>query len=59
MNEEVYEHLPRWRRIIHDLAKEAGIKNFVNAPSEESSESSENDNSSAKDSETGRRDKER
>jgi hypothetical protein len=30
MSEEVYKHLPKWRRAVHDLAVEAGIKKFVN-----------------------------
>jgi hypothetical protein len=31
MDEEVYKHLPKWRRAIRDLAIEARIKKFVNA----------------------------
>jgi hypothetical protein len=30
MSEQIYKHLPHWRRIIHDLAAEAGIKKFLN-----------------------------
>jgi len=32
MSEEVYKHLPKWRRTLHDLAVEAGLKKFVNPP---------------------------
>jgi len=28
MSEGIYNHLPKWRRAIHDLAVEAGIKKF-------------------------------
>ena len=59
MTEEVYQHLPRWRRIIHDLAREAGIKNFVEVPPEESKDSSENHNLTAKENAAEHRDKER
>jgi hypothetical protein len=31
MSEQIYERLPRWRRIIRDLGAEAGIKKFVNS----------------------------
>ena len=30
MSEEVYKHLPKWRRAIYDLAVEAGLEKFVN-----------------------------
>jgi hypothetical protein len=30
MDEEVYKHLPKWRKAIHDLALEAGLNKFVN-----------------------------
>jgi hypothetical protein len=59
MSEEVYQHLPRWRRIIHDLAKEAGIKNFVNASNTETSKPTENRDSSATENQTEHGDNER
>jgi len=31
MNEEVYKHLPKWRKAIHELAVDAGVKKFVNS----------------------------
>jgi len=29
MSEELYQHLAKWRRVLRDLAIEAGIKKFV------------------------------
>jgi hypothetical protein len=42
MSEQIYQHLPRWRRVMHDLAAEAGIKRFAN-PSDIHDEKSSSD----------------
>lgn len=34
MSEQIYEHLPKWRRIIRDLAAEAGLRKFMNPADE-------------------------
>jgi hypothetical protein len=39
MTGEIYDHMPKWRRLIRDLAREAGIRNFLNASSEEHNQS--------------------
>jgi hypothetical protein len=35
MSDEIYEHLPKWRRVLRDLAKEAGIKGFTDSLDED------------------------
>jgi hypothetical protein len=40
LSDEIYNHLPKWRRLIHDLAKEAGIKTFAKPSGEEVEETS-------------------
>jgi hypothetical protein len=39
MDEEVYDHLAKWRKVIRDLAKEAGIKKFADPSSDQNKES--------------------
>ena len=46
MNEEIYKHLPRWRRIIRDLATDAGIKKFANTMGSQSEKTHETSDSS-------------
>jgi len=41
MTDEIYEHMPKWRRLIRDLARDAGIKNFLNPSHDEASSSTE------------------
>lgn len=45
MSDEIYNHMPRWRRLIRDLAREAGVKNFLNHSSDDSNKSTEPRNS--------------
>jgi hypothetical protein len=47
VSEEVYDHLPRWRRIVHDLAVEAGLKKFVKPSDSDIGKSSGSSDSSA------------
>jgi len=42
MSEQIYDHMAKWRRAIHDLAVEAGIKRFVN-PSDSHGQKSASD----------------
>ena len=30
MSDEIYDHMAKWRRVLRDLAIEAGLKRFVN-----------------------------
>jgi hypothetical protein len=46
MSEQIYEHLPKWRRAIRDLAVEAGIRKFVNPPDAHDKKSCDDANSS-------------
>lgn len=32
MSEQIYEHMPKWRRVLRDLAVEAGLERFVKPP---------------------------
>jgi hypothetical protein len=41
MSDEIYEHMPKWRRLIHDLARDAGIKDFLNPSDDENNKSTE------------------
>jgi hypothetical protein len=46
MTDDVYSHMAKWRRLIRDLAREAGIKSFLDPPSDDSNKSHENHESS-------------
>jgi hypothetical protein len=46
MTDEIYDHMPKWRRLIRDLAREAGIKSFQNPSRDKGNESGEERNSS-------------
>jgi hypothetical protein len=46
MSDEIYEHMPKWRRLIRDLARDAGIKNFLNHSHDDASNSTEANDSS-------------
>jgi hypothetical protein len=59
MSEEVYQHLPRWRRIIRDLAKEAGLENLLNPPNHQTNNSTGTHDSSKAESQTKNGEKER
>ena len=40
MSDQIYEHMPKWRRVIRDLASEAGIRKFVKSSNSDRTKSS-------------------
>jgi len=42
MSEEVYKHLPKWRKTIHELAVVAGLRQFA-SPSDNNKQKSDSD----------------